>query len=590
MATYTFDKIEYGGNTYVVSDSGALQLTGGQVTGPVTFGDSVSIDEATLGDLVVNGSASFTNNIQVNTINGVPVNFLEKEYYDSDSSDERGHGFIQWTSVPYSACLDIHVNASDGTRGGWISVNQGTWLGYSDAYLSITSSGIDFHTSNGTMYVPSGSGTLTFGYGTSGYLAKWNGTNSLVSGPQLGSSTTTFLRNDGSWATPVGTTYSVVSKTANGLAPQLPNETTTTKFLRQDGSWAVPDYIANTDVKLQVAEVTSGTQYYPIVGTGTTAATRQYDTSNFKYKSTKGTTSSIGSAVLTLGNSTASGTINNEQGKLVLYGTNSKFATIALAAPETNIDLALPTKQGTLAIGAMSTDVCTSSIDYDSSGFLELKSISSNTAADENVVTIDPSAFIINIYDNTRYDYISYSFNNYGFSVGQPYDEHSLFTISTYNNSIYIDTDSFKYNQVSGTANGSNGYARLALGNNLASSTAGWTKGELRLYGTTQYYTSIVSGAPTANRTITLPDTTGTLAVTTSTTTTLSTTWSSNQQTKSVTGITSSNTVIVTPAPASYDAYCASGIYCSAQGSGTLTFTCEEVPTTSLTVNILIIN
>ena len=73
MATYTFDKIEYGGNTYVVSDSGALQLTGGQVTGPVTFGDSITVDEATLGDLVVNGNASFTNNIQANTINGVTV-------------------------------------------------------------------------------------------------------------------------------------------------------------------------------------------------------------------------------------------------------------------------------------------------------------------------------------------------------------------------------------------------------------------------------------------------------------------------------------------------------------------------------------
>ena len=59
--------------TYDIKDNGALQLTGGQVTGPVTFGDSVSIDEATLGDLVVNGSASFTNNIQANTINGVTV-------------------------------------------------------------------------------------------------------------------------------------------------------------------------------------------------------------------------------------------------------------------------------------------------------------------------------------------------------------------------------------------------------------------------------------------------------------------------------------------------------------------------------------
>lgn len=38
------------------------------------------------------------------------------------------------------------------------------------------------------------------------------------------------------------TTYSVVSKTENGLCPQLPNETTTTKFLRQDGTWVVPSY------------------------------------------------------------------------------------------------------------------------------------------------------------------------------------------------------------------------------------------------------------------------------------------------------------------------------------------------------------
>jgi len=38
----------------------------------------------------------------------------------------------------------------------------------------------------------------------------------------------------------------VVSKTANGLAPQLPNESTTTKFLRQDGSWQVPPGVDTT--------------------------------------------------------------------------------------------------------------------------------------------------------------------------------------------------------------------------------------------------------------------------------------------------------------------------------------------------------
>ena len=36
------------------------------------------------------------------------------------------------------------------------------------------------------------------------------------------------------------TTYGAVSKTAAGLCPQLPNETTTTKYLRQDGTWVKP--------------------------------------------------------------------------------------------------------------------------------------------------------------------------------------------------------------------------------------------------------------------------------------------------------------------------------------------------------------
>ncbi len=61
------------GTTYTIKDNNALPLTGGSVTGPVSFGDSVTMDEATVGDLVVNGSGSFTNNLQVNTINGVTV-------------------------------------------------------------------------------------------------------------------------------------------------------------------------------------------------------------------------------------------------------------------------------------------------------------------------------------------------------------------------------------------------------------------------------------------------------------------------------------------------------------------------------------
>ena len=105
----------------------------------------------------------------------------------------------------------------------------------------------------------------------------------------------------------------------------------------------------NTDTKLTVAEVTSGTTYYPIVGAGTTAATRQYDTTGFVYKGTNGTTSAVGSAQLTLGNSTVSGKANNKQGKLILYGSTAYAHTIS-GAPTAARTLTLPDKSGTIAV------------------------------------------------------------------------------------------------------------------------------------------------------------------------------------------------------------------------------------------------
>jgi len=55
------------------------------------------------------------------------------------------------------------------------------------------------------------------GSGTSGYLMKWTGATSATNGPQLGNSTTTFLRNDGQWSAPVGTTYAGATTAAAGL-------------------------------------------------------------------------------------------------------------------------------------------------------------------------------------------------------------------------------------------------------------------------------------------------------------------------------------------------------------------------------------
>ena len=66
--------------------------------------------------------------------------------------------------------------------------------------------------------------------------------------------------------------------------------------------------------------------------------------------------------------------------------------------------------------------------------------------------------------------------------------------------------------------------------------------------------------------------------------------WSGMAQMITINGITENNTVVVTPAPASYTSYGESGVYCSAQGNGTLTFICSEIPTIDLVVNVLILN
>lgn len=135
-----------------------LKLSGGNVTGAVTFGSSVSADELTVGDLVVNGAASFTNNLQANTINGVSVGASPK-----------------FTDTTYTF--------ANGTNGFTVTPSGGT-------VQTVT-------------VTPSIANNVT-GSGTSGYLAKFTGANTIGNGPALGSDTTKFLRNDGTWAAPSG--------------------------------------------------------------------------------------------------------------------------------------------------------------------------------------------------------------------------------------------------------------------------------------------------------------------------------------------------------------------------------------------------
>lgn len=78
----------------------------------------------------------------------------------------------------------------------------------------------------------------------------------------------------------------------------------------------------------------------------------------------------------------------------------------------------------------------------------------------------------------------------------------------------------------------------------------------------------------------------------TSVTITLTTSgWSSNAQTVTVSGVSASETAqLITPTPAiaSQSAYYEAGITCTNQGTNSLTFTCQTVPTSNLTVYVVI--
>ena len=94
--------------------------------------------------------------------------------------------------------------------------------------FSVTPSGGTAQTVN---VIPSIADNIT-GSGTNGYIAKFNGAGTITNGPQIGSGTSTYLRNDGSWATPTNTTYTLTQDSNDGhkitLTPSSGTATTIT--------------------------------------------------------------------------------------------------------------------------------------------------------------------------------------------------------------------------------------------------------------------------------------------------------------------------------------------------------------------------
>ena len=107
----------------------------------------------------------------------------------------------------------------------------------------------------------------------------------------------------------------------------------------------------------------------------------------------------------------------------------------------------------------------------------------------------------------------------------------------------------------------------------------------------THTHTPADIGAASADHTHT-PASIGAAAASIALTADLSTAaWNGGEKTLAVTlsqDVTGKN-LVVSPAPASFEAWCESGVRATAQNATNLTFTCTDVPATDLTANILIV-
>lgn len=119
----------------------------------------------------------------------------------------------------------------------------------------------------------------------------------------------------------------------------------------------------NSDKQLEITDVVEdGISYYPIIGSGNTAAIRQYDKEGFKYVSQADTTTNNGYSTLILGNNKASGTTGNRQGQLQLFDSETHCGTLSTTSNHltANRNWYLPDKTGTIAL----TSDITAAISY----------------------------------------------------------------------------------------------------------------------------------------------------------------------------------------------------------------------------------
>lgn len=153
------------------------------------------------------------------------------------------------------------------------------------------------------------------------------------------------------WSIDSNTTYSVVSQSANGLCPKLPDDLTL--FLRSDGTWQ-----KTTDEKVKMEKINPSTYTAYYIPFGSIGTSTQSVNDGMRYGTVEGTTTSNGYGCIFLGNDISSETEGNKYGALKMYDTLANLGTLKTEDELSgNRTWSLPDKSGTIALTSDIPDI-----------------------------------------------------------------------------------------------------------------------------------------------------------------------------------------------------------------------------------------
>ena len=396
------------------------------------------------------------------------------------------------------------------------------------------------------------------------------------------------------------TTINVSSGAANFNVP------TATSHLTNDSGFIT----SFTDENVKSTTVTAATTYYLTGSTSSSTATgglskhaaiKAYVTAN---------SGTGGSARIDLGNTTATTSAGGKEGIIRLYGTSATYyVELKAGAPSANRTISFPNKAGTVAL---TTDIPTVSYPVTSvnnkTGAVSLSAsdvgaLPSTTAIPSKTSDLTNDSGFLTSYTET--DPV------FGASAAAGITSTD---ISNWNAKVSDDKTWKGVNLTTTQTNTVTLYYIPAKTSTTLSGDAVWFKatptptnhaiakwdGSSYLYSTTPSAndnstkvatTAYVDAAiPTVPTNVSAFTNDSGYAVINNTTVTLTTAgWSNNSQSVTVTGVTASNSVIVTAAAASESTYLNCGVKCSSQAANTLTFTCTTTPTDAIDVNVIVL-